>query len=193
MHEGYNPQLIVHKNTHMIQTFSRIDKLPPPPPYPGTSTSVDDRSSKVSVAPASGKVSLINVGITPTNPSSTASVITSSYITDGRNPTTKDIITGLSSRKLVINNNQMSVEKKDGIRKLSSATINNEEDVVGGTVTTAFQTPDGAKSIIINTSDAIMHTNNNKISIGSNISGVKYLLPMSPIQLSSSGKLEKSV
>ena len=84
MHEGYNPQLIVHKNTHMIQTFSRIDKLPPPPPYPGTSTSVDDRSSKVSVAPASGKVSLINVGITPTNPSSTASVIASSYITDGR-------------------------------------------------------------------------------------------------------------
>ena len=62
-----------------------------------------------------------------------------------------------------------------------------------GGVTTAYQTIDGAKSIIINASDAIMHTNNNKISIGSSINGVKYLLPLSPIQLSSSGKLEKTV
>ena len=68
-----------------------------------------------------------------------------------------------------------------------------EDSVVG--VTTAYHNTDGAKSIIINTSDAIMHANNNKISLSSGISSssVKYLLPLSPIEISSSGKQEKTV
>ena len=57
---------------------------------------------------------------------------------------------------MVINNNA-SLDKKENGRKLS----NSDEDLING-VTSAFQTTDGSKSIIINTSDAIMHTNNNK-------------------------------
>ena len=164
--------------------------MPPPPPYPGTSVSVEATTPKLSITQTTGKVSLINVGINQTNPSSTASVITSSFLPERGTQSAKDVIQGLSSRKMVINNN-VSFDKKDGGRKLS-ITANADEDLLGG-LTTAYQAPDGTKSIIINTSDAIMHTNNNKISIGSSISGVKYLLPLSPIQLSSTGKLEKSV
>ena len=175
-------------NIHLSGYFS--DKLPPPPPYPGTSVSVEATTPKLSITQTTGKVSLINVGIAPTNTSSAASVITSSFIADRGNHSAKDVIQGLSSRKMVLNNNA-SFDRKDGGRKLSSGE-HTDEDIMGG-VTTAYQTVDGAKSIIINASDAIMHTNNNKISIGSSINGVKYLLPLSPIQLSSSGKLEKSV
>ena len=168
-----------------------LDKLPPPPPYPGTSASIDVMTPKISITQTTGKVSLINVGsVATTNQPSSASVITSSYIPERGNLSSKEIIQGLSSRKLVLNNN-VSFDRKDGGRKLSIGATNDEE-ALGG-VTTAYQTTDGAKSIIINTSDAIMHTNNNKISIGSSLSGVKYLLPLSPMQLSSSGKQEKTV
>ena len=161
------------------------DKLPPPPPYPGTSGSSEIATSKLSMSQSAGKVSLINVGIASANPSSSATVTTSSIFSERSNLSAKDVIQGLATRKMVINNNA-SLDKKENGRKLS----NSDEDLING-VTSAFQTTDGSKSIIINTSDAIMHTNNNKISIGSNISGVKYLLPISPIQLSS-GKLEKT-
>ena len=162
------------------------DKLPPPPPYPGTSGSSEIATSKLSMSQSAGKVSLINVGIASANPSSSATVTTSSIFSERSNLSAKDVIQGLATRKMVINNNASLDNKKENGRKLS----NSDEDRING-VTSAFQTTDGSKSIIINTSDAIMHTNNNKISIGSNISGVKYLLPISPIQLSS-GKLEKT-
>ena len=151
-----------------------IDKLPPPPPYPGTSGSSEATTSKLALAQTAGKVSLINVGINQSNASSSAAVTTSSL---------------LSSRKMVINNNTSIDNSKDNVRKLSISG-SSDEDLLNGVAST-FQTSDGSKSIIINTSDAVMHTNNNKIAIGSNISGVKYLLPISPIQLSS-GKLEKT-
>ena len=164
--------------------------MPPPPPYPGTSVAVEGTTPKLSITQTTGKVSLINVGIGNTNNSSIGSVITSSIIPDRVNQTTKEVTQGLSSRKMVFNNNA-NFDKKDGVRKITSV-ANNDEGIVGG-VTTAYQTTDGAKSIIINTSDAMMHANNNKISIGSNINGVKYLLPLSPIQLASNGKVEKTV
>ena len=150
-----------------------IDKLPPPPPYPGTSGSSEATTSKLALAQSAGKVSLINVGINQSNASSSAAVTTSSLL----------------SRKMVINNNTSLDNTKDNVRKLSISG-SSDEDLLNGVAST-FQTSDGSKSIIINTSDAVMHTNNNKIAIGSNISGVKYLLPISPIQLSS-GKLEKT-
>jgi hypothetical protein len=165
-------------------------KLPPPPPYPGTSSSLDTTAAKLSIPSSTGKVSLINVGISSVNSSSPASVITTSYITDLGNQSTKDIIQGLSSRKLVINNNA-ATDKRDIVRTLSNVT--RDEELVEGLLNPTTST-EGAKSIIINTGDAItMHTNNNKISVGSGISGVKYLLPLSPVQISSTGKLEKTL
>ena len=126
---------------------------------------------------------MINVGISPSNASSSATVTTSSF-----NQSAKDVIQGLATRKMVINNNASIDNKKENGRKLSIVG-NSDEDIINGVA--SIQNSDGSKSIIINTSDAIMHTNNNKISMGSNISGVKYLLPISPMQLSN-GKLEKT-
>ena len=166
---------------HSHNVFS--DKLPPPPPYPGTSGSSEGTTSKLSLSQTAGKVSLINVGISPSNASSSATVTTSSF-----NQSAKDVIQGLATRKMVINNNASIDNKKENGRKLSIVG-NSDEDIINGVA--SIQNSDGSKSIIINTSDAIMHTNNNKISMGSNISGVKYLLPISPMQLSN-GKLEKT-
>ena len=139
---------------------------------------------------SSGKVSLINVGISPANPSSTASVITTSYVTDRSTQSAKEIIQGLASRKLVINNN-VSTVRKDGDRKPSNRSASDE--IVIGVNRAANRVSDGTKSIVINTNEALMHSNNNKISMGPGLSAVKYLLPVSPVQISSSGKLEKTV
>ena len=182
--------------------FFYLGKLPPPPPYPGTSPATVEATPSKLAMPTNGKVALINVGVSSVNASAGGSVITTSYITNGNNQSAKEIVQGLTPRKLVINNNIPASNNKrnNTIRKLpiSSTTIT-EDMVLDVTATNRLIEGNGSsgKSIIINTNDSLAQSNNNKLlSSGgnsNNISSVKYLLPLSPVQITSSGNVEKNV